>query len=64
LKRNVLPIPSKVALKTTTFFKTTDNLKKRPRKTTTGVARKDSLRLRKQIDSMRLTAKGYPVGFF
>jgi hypothetical protein len=38
------PIPSKVALeKTTTFFKTTDNLKKRrPRKTTTGVARKDS----------------------
>jgi hypothetical protein len=35
--------------KTTPFFKTTDNLKKtRPRKTTTGVARKDSLRLEKK----------------
>jgi hypothetical protein len=37
----------KVALEKTTFFKTTDNLK-RPRKTTTGVARKDSLRLEKK----------------
>jgi hypothetical protein len=51
--------------KTTTFFKTTDNLKRRPRKQLLALHEKTRFAEKKiQIDSMRLTAKGYPVNGF